>query len=343
MYLSSLDEFVKYFFALDLHNYSGMISLHLAQMADLEKSDPDIWHEFQRGNWVVKKSASPFCALGSDEALEHQNRALKVTGGLVGITQNPNALARYFLSATHLNAICDETEAMTIGSLSTGDHKHHRSGASAVNIQDKAISKLHEEFERVGNPFLFHEEELVNISSKAVFSDEIKKDVNRVETLGTQLQNNFKSERLTEGKISIWEPIKRNKLKLCSSAARKVRVKISNTVTELTTDRSLFARLMIVTRSQRELDLRQILGKYELSAVPRSFFTCEGAMHQCSTKSKLIHILRALVPIDESNVPTDVTDESGFTVAVVDGMAELQALSKTSTMRNCADLSAAFV
>jgi hypothetical protein len=32
-------------------------------------------------------SKLPFCALGSDEALEHQNRAMKVVGGLVGITQ----------------------------------------------------------------------------------------------------------------------------------------------------------------------------------------------------------------------------------------------------------------
>ena len=57
----------------------------------------------KKGNWVVNKSATPFCALGSDEALEHQNRALKVTGGLVGITQNPSALPRFLLSAAQLN------------------------------------------------------------------------------------------------------------------------------------------------------------------------------------------------------------------------------------------------
>ena len=73
-----------------------MIAPYLAEMASLKVSDPDIWRKFEKGNWVVNRSATSFCALGSDEALEHQNRALKVTGGLVGITQNPRALARFF-------------------------------------------------------------------------------------------------------------------------------------------------------------------------------------------------------------------------------------------------------
>ena len=35
----------------------------------------------------------------SDEALEQQNRALKVLDGLVGITQHIHTLARFFLTA----------------------------------------------------------------------------------------------------------------------------------------------------------------------------------------------------------------------------------------------------
>lgn len=40
----------------------------------------------------------PFCAVGANEALEHQNRELKVHGGLVGITLNENAGNRFFLA-----------------------------------------------------------------------------------------------------------------------------------------------------------------------------------------------------------------------------------------------------
>src|SRR5688572_11816907 len=86
LHLAVLEEIVKYFFALDLTNYSGMIALYLAQMKALKECEPRIWNEFQRGNWVVNISTIPFCALGSHEAQEHQNRSLKVAGGLVGIT-----------------------------------------------------------------------------------------------------------------------------------------------------------------------------------------------------------------------------------------------------------------
>ena len=51
-------------------------------------TDPEIYREFMNGNFSVHKNESPFCAVGVDHALEHINRIMKVTGGLVGITQN---------------------------------------------------------------------------------------------------------------------------------------------------------------------------------------------------------------------------------------------------------------
>jgi len=58
--------------------------------------------------------------------------------------------------------------------------------------------------------------------------------------------------------------------------------------------RSLFTRLLILTRSQWEVDLADILGKYELSAVPRSMIAYDGTMHLCSSKSSLLTILKTL-------------------------------------------------
>jgi len=184
----------------------------------------------------------------------------------------------------------------------------------------------------------------VSKQNSRIFNNEITADVNRLETLGTDLYNAYKSQRLAnEGTACIWDPIKRNKLKLRSTNNKKVKIEIAGTVTELTNDRSLFARLMIVTRSKRDLDLREILGKYELCAVPRSLFTNDSIMHQCPMKSKLIHILQSLaVNNEEEQLPSPVLG-AGFTVAVVDGMAELQALVKPSFVRNVSDLATIFV
>jgi len=48
LHLVSVEQMVKYFFALDLTNYSGMMAWYLAEMYTLKDSDPDSWKEFGR-------------------------------------------------------------------------------------------------------------------------------------------------------------------------------------------------------------------------------------------------------------------------------------------------------
>ena len=92
LHLQALEKFTKYYFAHDRLNYARMIPLYLAEMKALPLNDPDVYREFLDGNWVVNKNQSvPFCGLGADNGLEHINRSMKVSGGLVGITLNPSA------------------------------------------------------------------------------------------------------------------------------------------------------------------------------------------------------------------------------------------------------------
>ena len=114
-------------------------------------------------------------------------------------------------------------------------------------------------------------------------------------------------------------------------------MKLANSVAELKSDRYIFARLLIITRSARGVDLCQTIGEYEMSAIPLSMFNNDGGMHQCPAKSKLIHVLQSHVAsFDES--PTTVTTQSSFVVAIVDTMAELQALDKSRNIQTCSDL-----
>ena len=52
LYLSALEEFVKYFFTLDKLNYARMIPIYLAEMSQLEGTYSEIWSEFSNGNRV---------------------------------------------------------------------------------------------------------------------------------------------------------------------------------------------------------------------------------------------------------------------------------------------------
>ena len=54
--LEALHLFVKYFFAHDMLNHAGMIPVYLAEMEIVKETDPEIYQEFQNGNWVVNKN-----------------------------------------------------------------------------------------------------------------------------------------------------------------------------------------------------------------------------------------------------------------------------------------------
>ena len=49
--------------------------------------------------------------------------------------------------------------------------------------------------------------------------------------------------------------------------------------------------MLIVANSRPEINLKNTIGTYELSVVPRALFAAEGSMHHCSEKSQLLTIL----------------------------------------------------
>ena len=103
LHLITLEMFTKYFFAHDRMNYARMIPVNLAEMSSLNEADPEIYEELIQANWVVNKNAQvPFCAVGADNALEHINRSMKVSGGLIGITLNEAVRTKFFLIAPEL-------------------------------------------------------------------------------------------------------------------------------------------------------------------------------------------------------------------------------------------------
>ena len=107
LHLASVSVFVKYFFAYDLQNYARLSPVYLAQMFELEEKDRRTWNFFKQGNFSVNKTNILFSAIGADHAIEHENRSLKVLGGIKGIANNQAALDQYFLIAPEVNIVLD--------------------------------------------------------------------------------------------------------------------------------------------------------------------------------------------------------------------------------------------
>ena len=56
LHLASLISFCKCFFAFDKLNYARLIPLYIADMQKVKRTDPDIYAEFMRGNWIGNKN-----------------------------------------------------------------------------------------------------------------------------------------------------------------------------------------------------------------------------------------------------------------------------------------------
>ena len=67
-------------------------------------------------------------------------------------------------------------------------------------------------------------------------------------------------------------------------------------------------------------------------------------MIQCTCKSKLLHILKDL-PKSSQESYQDIypLDPISFSVAIIDGMAEVQSLEKSNSMKTCEDLAVTFI
>ena len=134
--------------------------------------------------------------------------------------------------------------------------------------------------------------------------------------------------------------MKKAELKTFKTESQRVEVKVKDTVTELKEDRGLFARMLIVAHSRQEIDFKGSLLKYELSVVPRTLFSSDRSMHHCPKKSDLMKILKAIPLKEGSNRAASQHHQnlSNIKVAIVDGMAEVQAIDKPKSIKTYKDL-----
>lgn len=65
-----------------------------------------------KGNFCVTKSTAGFTSIAPDHGTGQENRALRVIGRIIGITQNEKALDKYFLIAPELSKFLHDFAAI---------------------------------------------------------------------------------------------------------------------------------------------------------------------------------------------------------------------------------------
>ena len=138
----------------------------------------------------------------------------------------------------------------------------------------------------------------------------------------------FVKERIQVGSINLCS--KKRKLLTWKSIGKKAKLIVNNVIVELQEDRSLFARMMMVCQTRPEINVKEAVGMYEFTVVPRALFAAEGSMLHCPNKSAVMSLLEKEKPVSNEPVTPQVTRHK---VGIVDGMAALQSLDKRATIR----------
>ena len=81
----------------------------------------------------------------------------------------------------------------------------------------------------------------------------------------------------SEGTKSIHEPIKKIMLQTCKSAIKAKKIKVDEKTKELRGNCNLFTRCALIQR-KHNINMRVIIGDYELTVFPNSLFSSDGSL-----------------------------------------------------------------
>ena len=326
-YLAALEYLIRYFFAHDLLNYARLMPVHLAQMNALEHEDPITWEALKSGDFVVAKSEIPFTRMFTDQTLEQEIKVLKRHGGMVGLSQDEAALDRLLITSPHLARMVKQyLKSFPRVSESSERNEHYQlSGDVAVRTRQNAM-KLRQSIELhcEGNPFTV-ESPLKSLVSSALVPQKAKEDILCYAEKGQKRFEEFVGDRLLPtSKHSLWDAMKKLKLKTFSNWMEKTKVRVGDKVIKLREERELLGRFLIIQGSRPELvpRLEETIGEYEMAVVPRSLCTVDGSLYIPTDKASLMRLIEEVNPQPQLEAPS--ATGTLHRILVIDAMAVVQ-------------------
>ena len=276
LHLEAGEALSKLFFAFNRIKYKRLWPRYIADMHELKTKHPATWKELEDGNIFVTKSEIPFVSIGSDHACEHLNRMIKVHSGLVGISNNANARQWFFLASPEMSRLSSEFKGQ-LGLQVNKPEGHHDVQPSVIQQEYQAVEKIKAAILSHGNLFAVEGHQLYNFITNAYVPQEYVPQILNADEIGQKLYEDYVVERISAD-ISLWAPVKRQNNKMYMSGSKKLTVKIRDHSVDLKETKNLYGRLMILTRSNRDIDQKTAVGNYEFTLTPRALFAPDGSL-----------------------------------------------------------------
>ena len=94
--------------------------------------------------------------------------------------------------------------------------------------------------------------------------------------------------------VPIWDPMVKMKLKMFCTCNKMVKCNLSEKVVKMRENISLLVRFLVVQQCRPELGapLKEAIGQYVFSVVPRSLFPSDGMLPLMSDKSSFMKLIK---------------------------------------------------
>ena len=338
LHLSSLSKMIPWMVMYDHTNYARYGPIYLSDMKQLSTTAPDVYNEFESGNFVIKSTTGRFNQIPVDQALEHVNKKGKTSGGLIGITRIESARDEWCLTYNGHSKLSEDTRRMVgLADLEDLDEQPHiERGKQRITRDERDVMALKDQFQVCDvfsdTPYL------LNISTKEVASEDIQKDLLTAFERGKVATKAFINDRMQpDSNVTVFDTISRHNSKTFKSLGKVVPAKEIKRKSNVS-DALLLRRLVVAADSGRNVDLKQLL-QYELHDVPLSLATYDGCLRLPTNKAMLGTIL-----IGDNGVDILPVEERGMrTCYIIDAMGVVQALGKPSKAKTFGDLADSFV
>ena len=145
---------------------------------------------------------------------------------------------------------------------------------------------------------------LIHLQNKTIIPKDNQKNILETERHRELAYQTFVEERISGGD-NLWNKLTKVKVLKWTAAAKPLKTNDAKQNIAIQESRTVMPRLLVITRSFRDIDLREVISKHELSTIDRLLMIPDGMLQPCSDKSQLIYKLESITSIcddlDESS------------------------------------------
>jgi hypothetical protein len=282
-----LEQLVWIVFALNKQNYARYLPVHIRDLKSLPKS---IEEEFRKGNFVINKTGKRFSAIALDQAHEQNNKVVKGSGGIVGLTEDPASLQKWLLAGPEISRLVQGFEDTFLEESNEDSLFHHSEDLSSQKRYKAKTTSFKNVVNQYGNPFKDIHSDLVTLDSRNCLDPLVVQTIRNLKRNGQSQYEDYRTQVLEEQTQSIHTPIKRNTLYLPRTPMKRTKTKDGSKLEIHKSNAELFGKLCMAMQD-RNLSLSKLF-EHELQKYPPSLANL-GKMNPAKSKADIVGCITA--------------------------------------------------